>query len=273
MTQALAIAATEFRILRRNRWVLIATVLLAVFALSLTLAGASNSDAFGVDLLTLSVASMTTLAVYLIPLLALLMGFDAIAGDAERGALALLLTYPMSRGTLLFGKFLAHLAGLSIAITLGLGIAGVVCWAMGSVSVESLTSLARLIAGSILLGAFFLALSYGVSALSTSTAAAAGMAALLWLVLVVLYDLMLLGAVVWDDGGTFSRHVFPWLLAANPADALRLWSVTAAPGQALATGMTGVTHALPNGVALASLLIWPIAGFGLAWSVFARRIP
>ena len=273
MRNALAIANIEFRILRRNRWVLISTILLAIFALALTLAGASNSSAFGVDLLTLSVASMTTLAVYLIPLLALLMGFDAIAGDVERGALALLLTYPMSRGTLLLGKFLAHVAGLTIAISIGFGTSGLVCWLMGSVGAESLLSLARLIIGGVLLGAFFLALSYGVSAVSSSTAAAAGLAALVWLVLVVLYDLVLLGVVVWDDGGVFSRQVFPWLLAANPADALRLWSVTAAPGQALATGMTGVTSALPGGVALTSLLAWPALGFCLAWSIFSRRIP
>ena len=150
--------------------------------------------------------------------------------------------------------------------------AGALCWALGSVSAESLLSLARLILGSVLLGAAFLALGYAVSSLAGSVAAAAGLAALIWLVVVVLYDLVLLGAVVWDDGGTFSREIFPWLLALNPADALRLWSVAAEPGQALATGMTGAEAALPGGVALAALLIWPAAALGLAWAAFRRRV-
>ena len=58
-------------------------------------------------MLTISVASMTTLSVYLAPLLALMISFDAIAGDADRGSLGLLLTYPAGRGEVLLGKFFA----------------------------------------------------------------------------------------------------------------------------------------------------------------------
>ncbi|MCK0150460.1 ABC transporter permease [Marivita sp. S6314] len=271
--RVLAIAETEFRILRRNRWLFIATALLSVFALALTISGASTSGALGVDLLTISVASMTTLAVYLVPLVALLMSFEAIAGDAERGSLALLLTYPVSRGTLLLGKFVAHVAGLAIAVVIGFGLTGVVAFAMGGAGPESGLALLRLMAGSILLGAAFLAFGYVVSGFSRSVAAAAGGAGFVWLILVVLYDLVLLAMVIWDNGGAFSRQVFPWVLAANPADALRLFSVTASTEQALATGMGAAANALPQGVALLSLLLWPVAGLMLARLVFGRRVP
>ncbi|MEM9576888.1 MAG: ABC transporter permease subunit [Pseudomonadota bacterium] len=273
MTLIWAIAGTEFRILRRNRWLLIATALLASFALALTLAGATTSGALGVDLLTVSVASMTTLAVYLVPLVALLMSFEAIAGEAERGSLALVLTYPVSRGALLAGKFAADLAGLAIAVSLGFGLAGVMAFALGGAGAASLMALARLIAGSILLGASFLAFGYVISSLSRSVASAAGGAGFVWLTLVVLYDLVLLALVVWDDGGIFSREVFPWVLAANPADALRLFSVTSSAEQALATGMGAAAAALPKGAGLASLLLWPLAGLALARFVFGRKTP
>jgi Cu-processing system permease protein len=273
MSRILAIADTEFRILRRNRWLIIATALLSVFALALTVAGATTSGALGVDLLTVSVASMTTLAVYLVPLVALLMAFEAIAGDAERGSLALVLTYPVSRGALLVGKFAAHLCGLTIAVVIGFGLAGVLAFALGGAGGASLMALVRLMIGSVLLGAAFLALGYVVSAMSRSVAAAAGGAGFVWLVLVVLYDLVLLAAVVWDNGGVFSRQVFPWVLAANPADALRLFSVTASPDQALVTGMGAAAAALPQGAALVSLLVWPLAGLMLARVVFGRRVP
>lgn len=273
MSMILAIAGAEFRILRRNRWLVIATALLAVFALALTLAGASTSGALGVDLLTVSVASMTTLAVYLVPLVALLMSFEAIAGDAERGSLALVLTYPVSRATLLLGKFAAHLAGLAIAVLLGFGAAGVLAFALGGAGVESGLALARLMLGSVFLGAAFLAFGYVVSGFSRSVAAAAGGAGFVWLILVVLYDLILLALVVWDNGGAFSREVFPWVLAANPADALRLFSVTTSADQALVSGMGAAVAALPKGAALVSLLVWPLAGLLLARLVFARRVP
>ncbi|WP_300054972.1 ABC transporter permease subunit [uncultured Roseobacter sp.] len=273
MIRVLAIATTEFRILRRNRWLLIATGLLSVFALALTLSGAATSGALGVDLLTVSVASMTTLAVYLVPLVALLMSFETIAGDAERGSLALVLTYPVSRSALLAGKFLAHLSGLTIAVITGFGLAGLLAFALGGAEMASALALARLMLGAVLLGSAFIAIGYVVSALSGSVAAAAGGAGFVWLVLVVLYDLVLLGLVIWDDGGVFSRQVFPWVLAANPADALRLFSVTASAEQALVTGMGAAAAVLPRWTALASLLIWPVLGVLLARVAFARRVP
>jgi Cu-processing system permease protein len=273
MNRTLAMASAEFRILRRNRWLLIATLLLMVFSLALTFAGATNSGALGVDLLTVSVASMTTLAVYLVPLVALLMSFEAVSGDAERGSLALVLTYPLSRAEFLLGKFIAHLAGLSLAVLTGFGTAGLVAFWLGETGTESVAALLRLMVGSVLLGASFISFGYLVSAVSRSNAAAAGGAALIWLIMVVLYDLLLLALVVWDDGGAFSQDVFPWLLAGNPADALRLFNVASSAGQALASGMGTAASSLPAGMALASLLLWPLAGFVMACFAFGRRVP
>lgn len=88
MKRILSTAAIEFRIALRNRWVAISLALMAVFSLVLTMAGSAPTGALGVDTLSVTVASLTSLSVYLIPLLALLISFDAIAGEAERGTLA-----------------------------------------------------------------------------------------------------------------------------------------------------------------------------------------
>lgn len=273
ITRILAVAGTELNIARRNRWVFLATGIMTLFALALTFAGSAPTGALGVDMLTVSVASMTTLSVYLAPLLALMVAFDAVAGEVERGGLALILSYPVSRMELLLGKFLAHLATLAFAMIVGFGTAGIVAGATGGAGPESVTALIRLIATSIVLGAAFLALGYAISALSSSATAAAGLAAGLWLVFVVLYDLGLLGAVVLDAGGVFTQKVFPWLMAANPADAFRLWNVAASDNMALATGMTGVASGLPVWAAPASLLLWPVLGLALARAAFARVQP
>lgn len=273
IARILAIAGTELRIALRNRWVLIATLLMTLFALALTFAGAAPTGALGVDLLTVSVASMITLSVYLAPLLALLMAFDGVAGEIERGGLALLLTYPVSRTEILLGKFLAHLGGLAFAVTVGFGIAGLAAGASGGSGTESVIALIRLIWTSILLGAAFLALGYAVSALTRDPGAAAGGAAGLWLVFVVLYDLGLLGALVYDDGGYFTEVLFPWLLAANPADAFRLFNLAASEDLALTTGLTAAADALPGWLAPVSLALWPAVALALARAAFGRVEP
>lgn len=273
MTRFLAIASTEMLILRRNRWLLMATVIMLLFALALTFAGSAPTGSVGVDMLTVSVTSMTTLSVYLAPLLALMISFDAIAGEAERGSLSLLLSYPAGRGEILLGKFAAHLAALAFAMTIGFGSAGAIAAWFGGAGAESLMALARLIGTSILLGAVFLALGYLVSALSRSATAAAGLSAGLWLVFVVLYDLGLLGAVVMDASGDFTRSVFPWLMVANPADAFRVWNISASDGVAMASGMVGAAQALPAWAAPLSLILWPLLAFGLARAAFKRVEP
>lgn len=271
--RALAIARTEMTILRRNRWLFLATLIMVLFAVALTFAGSAPTGTLGADRLTVSVASMTTLSVYLAPLLALMMSFDAIAGDAERGTLGLLLSYPAGRGEILLGKYLAQLAALSFALLVGFGIAGAAAGLSGGASAESGIALLRLIGTSILLGAVFLAFGHLMSVLSGSPTAAAGAAAALWLVLVVLFDLGLLGAVVLDDGGTFTSTFFPWVMVANPADAFRLWNIAASDGVALATGMAGVAGTLPAWAAPLSILVWICLAFGLAWTAFRRLEP
>ena len=273
MMRSLAIARSEMLILRRNRWLFMATGIMLAFALALSFAGSAPTGTLGVDMLTVSVASMTTLSVYLAPLLALMMGFDAVAGDRDRGSLGLLLTYPAGRGEILFGKLLAHVAALAVAMVIGFGAAGAVAAWFGGAGADSLLALARLVVTSILLGAVFLVLGYALSAMSTSATGAAGMSAGLWLVFVVLYDLGLLGAVVMDGGGTFTRTIFPWVMVANPADAFRLWNIAASEGVALSSGMVGAASALPAWAAPMSLMLWPVLGFVLARSAFRRVEP
>ncbi|RZW09947.1 MAG: ABC transporter permease [Rhodobacteraceae bacterium] len=273
MSRIRAVAYAEGLVLRRNRWLYVATLIMVVFAVALSLAGSAPTGTLGVDMLTVSVASMTTLAVYLIPLLALLMSFDAVAGEADRGALGLILSYPASRAEILLGKGLAHVVALAIACVVGFGVAGGIAVALGGAGPDSLMALGNLMATSILLGAVFVALGYLMSALAGSSAAAAGLSAALWLVFVVLYDLGLLATVVMSGDGAFTRWVFPWVMVANPADAFRLWNIAGNEDLAIAAGMVGAGDSLPAWAAPASLLIWPVLGFWLARAAFQRREP
>jgi Cu-processing system permease protein len=273
MTRILATAGAEARIALRNRWVAIAVAMMAVFSLVLSAAGSSPTGALGADPLSVTIASLTSLAVYLVPLMALLMSFDAVAGEVERGTLSLVLTYPVRRSEILLGKFTAHLATLALALAVGYGLAAGAAFATDQASVAGLPALWRLFWTSVLLGAAFLAIGYALSAWARRPGAAAGLAIGLWLVMIVLYDLGLLAAIIADGGGVFTTDVFPWLLIANPADAFRLYNLAASDATAAAAGLGGAAASISPAHALASILIWPVVALSLAVVAFRKITP
>lgn len=274
MRAVFAIAGAELKIALRNFWVALAVGLTALFAAVLTFAGSGPTGTLGVDLLTVAVASLTTLTVYLAPLIALLLAFDAIAGEADRGTLALMLSYPVSRFAILAGKLAAHLSVLAFALAIGFSLAGIMAWGIdgkaGGVSETSLYALLRLWWTAVLLGAAFLGLGYAISSLARQPGVAAGLAIGLWLVFVVLYDLGMLGALVVDNGGFFTRQVFPWMLVVNPADAFRVVNMPTGEAVALASGVGGASKAVSHVVALAALVTWSFGALGLSWVAFRR---
>lgn len=273
ITRILATALTEIHIARRNRWVLIAVVLMVVFSLVLSAVGSAPSGALGTDRLSVTVASLTSLAVYLVPLVALLMSFDAVAGEVERGTLPLLLTYPVARWEVLAGKLLAHTSILVLALVAGYGAAAATAVATDPAATSGFGALVRLTWTSTLLGAAFLGLGYGLSSLARRSSGAAGLAIGLWLGVVVLYDLGLLAAVVADDGGTFTTEYFPVALLANPADAFRLFNLTASQATSVASGISGAAGSIPEWQSLVSILVWPPLALALAALAFRKVEP
>lgn len=252
-----SILVQEVRIARRNRWAILATVLLSVFALSLALFASGQSGQVKADTLTLAAAGLATLSVYLIPLIALLVSYDTVSGEIERGTLALALATPLNRGELYAGKFLAQVLVVSVAILVGYGLAGLAVGLADGITASGLDAWARLSGTSLLLGAIFVGFGMMISALSRRTGAAAALAVGLWLMFVVLYDIALLGALVAAGDSAFASEVFPWLVLANPADAFRLFNLVLLDGAPVA-GLDGVARNLPvpPAAVLGILLAW-----------------
>ena len=273
MNRITATSRTEFRIALRNRWVAISIAMMALFSLVLSAAGSSATGTIGADRLSVVVASLTSLAVYLVPLVALLMSFDAIAGEVERGTLPLLLTYPVSRTEILLGKLFAHLAILALALATGYGIAAAAALSVDPEAIAGLPALWRLMWSSVLLGATFLGVGYAISALARRSSGAAGLAIGIWLGLIVLYDLGLLAAIVADNGGVFTTRFFPLALLANPADAFRLFNLAASQATSAAAGVSGAATSIPIWASLTSILVWPLAAVAFATAAFRKVIP
>ncbi len=276
MNAVLAIAGTELRIGFRNRWILLSSLILLVFALLLVLLGSAPTGETTVSPLTVVAASLSTLSVYLVPLIALLLSFDAIAGEIDRGTLQLTLASPVSRGQVLIGKFLGHLAVLAVAVVIGYGIAGAAAFvSAGQAGSEGVGDMARLIVTSIVLGATFIAIGYVASASVRQTGTAAALAVAIWLLAVVLYDLALLGGLLASSDGVFARNVFPYLLVANPADAFRVFNMAAIDPGAAATGLAATGDFIPflPELAILSPLLWAVIALGVSTFILKRVQP
>lgn len=269
------VAGQEVRASYRNRWVVATTLLLAALGLSLSLLGSAPVGTVDADPLAIVVVSLASLSIFLVPLIALLLSFDAIVGEAERGTLLLLLAYPIARWQVVIGKYLGHTAILSLATLVGYGAAGAALATVKPSGIEAWGAFAVLVATSILLGAAFLALGTLCSVVVRERATAAGLAVGLWLLFVLIYDAALIGLLVADQGRFVTQAVLDALLLANPTDAYRLLNLTGDEGVALVAGMAGPDESgqLSQGLLLASLLGWVVLPLGFAIAAFQRRQP
>ena len=268
------ITGKEVRDSLRNRWVLAATLLLAALALSLGFLGSSPTGSVKADPLTITVVSLSSLSIFLIPLIAMLLAYDAVIGEIERGTMALLLSYPVSRWQVLVGKFIGHLIILTLATTAGYGLAGIALQlAHGGLDFAAWQPFALLIVASVLLGAAFLAMGYLISAKVKERGTAAGIAIGVWLFFVVIFDMALLGILVADSKQAITAPMLETILLFNPADVYRLLNLTGYENTAMYAGMAGLSGQLTLGmpVLVAAQLLWIALPFALAAWIFRKR--
>ena len=273
MRQILIIAGKELRDGLRNRWVIAITALLAALALTLAFLGAAPTGTVGVSGLAVTVVSLSSLTIFLVPLIALLLSYDAIVGEVDSGTMALLLAYPVARWQVLLGKFAGHLCILAFSTLVGYGLAGIAPQIVGNEDSGAWVAFAVMIATSVLLGAVFIAVGYFVSTLVRDRGTAGGIAIGVWLFFVLLYDMGLLGVLVADQGRTVTADVLNALLLLNPADAYRLLNLTTSADVGGLAGVTGLgAHTgLGPAVLLAALAAWIVLPLAAATAVFARR--
>ena len=267
------LALKELRDGFRNRWVAAAIIVLAILALVLSVLGSAPTGSVRVSELDISVISLASLSVYLIPLIALMLSYDALVGEFERGTMMLLLAYPVTRWQIIVGKFLGHLMILLIAIVVGYGGTVVVLTLVTDSGTEGWQAYATMMASTLVLGAVFIALGYLISVIVRERATAAGAAIGLWLVFVVLYDLLLFGALTMDEDQKISQQLFSMLMLVSPTDAYRVLNLSLFEGVSEAAGIAGVaSEAGMSGMLLASsLLLWIILPLVATLLLFRRR--
>ena len=267
------LALKELRDGFRNRWVAASIIVLAILALVLSVLGSAPTGSVRVSELDISVISLASLSVYLIPLIALMLSYDALVGEFERGTMMLLLAYPVTRWQIIMGKFLGHLSILLIAIVAGYGGTVVVLTLLTDSGTDGWQAYATMMASTLVLGAVFIALGYLISVIVRERATAAGAAIGLWLVFVVLYDLLLFGALTMDEEQKISQQLFSMLMLASPTDSYRVLNLSLFEGVSEAAGIAGVAAetGMSGMLLVGSLALWIIMPLVATLLVFQNR--
>ncbi len=254
--QLATIAGKEFWDRIRSLWVLAIALVFTVFALVIAYFGGAQQGTVGFRSIEFTIASLVSLVIYLVPLIALVLGFDAIVGERERGSLDLLLSMPITRLELLLGKYLGLAAALAFSTVAGFGLVAVVLSAQ--LDLGALAHYVAFVASSVLLGLAFLSLAVMVSVLASDRTRASGLAIALWFFFVLMFDLLLLGTLV-ATGGSYGGEIFPYLLLLNPADVFRVLNISSLNEVGTLYGLATV---FPPELANP----WLLAGVMLAWS-------
>jgi ABC-2 type transport system permease protein len=147
-----------------------------------------------------SLLSFVLVISILVPIMAIGLGFDSVNGEYNRRTMSRILSQPIYRDALLFGKFLAGLATLSIClITLWLLVIGFGLIRLGiPPGAEEIGRLIMFLLITIAYAGVWLALSILLSVIFRSTATAALVALGLWLFLSLLWPALaqMIGEVI-----------------------------------------------------------------------------
>jgi Cu-processing system permease protein len=255
------VAVTEYRLAVRSRWALGLTALFVVFGgVILTFSGSAVGPA-GAERV---VASLTSLAAYLVPLAALALGYDAIVGREDEGWLAVVFSLPVRRSEVIVGTYLGRLAVLSGATTLGFGFNGALI--AREFGVGSLSAFLGFLGGTVAVGAAFLAVATLLSTVAREKTHALGAALLAWVWFVLGHDLLALGVVA---AAELPDAALSALVLSNPVSAFRVL-VLSGLGTTAGGGFTAVLAG--SGLSTVSLSLALVAWCVVPVAVAARLV-
>lgn len=267
------VAKKEFLDNIRNKWVIVLTILFVLLIVIFSYAAGSGETFGNMQNTVLGLLSISSI---LIPLIAIILGFSTISGEAESGALFVVLSYPVRRVEVLLGKLLGLGSVIIVSVFIGFGFGGVVIAL--TVGPESWVGYIGFILLSIFLGFIYLSLSICISAFCKRriTSIGGGILVFFWS---MIYGTILM-AIFFVTGGTFedlmSGKMPEWFFDSvvfSPGD-LHQTAVQRAFGVNTIEAM-GFSIKIPDFLSTINLaifhIIWFIVPLLLAYYFFKRR--
>lgn len=242
--KTLAVAKKDFRdaVQSRALWSLVAVFV--VLLLLTTYAYVEFPEMFGptgeasFEGLIFFTAGITGL---FIPIAAIIVCFKALAGERELGSIKILLSLPVDRSSVLFGKVLGRASVLATGVTVGLAIAlGFGSLLLGTVDVVPLVSFLVL---TLVFAGIYASIIVGLSATTGSTTRATTLAVGFFVVFELVWDVIPLGIVYIVNGFSLPTEFPDWVflvIQVSPSDAY-FTSIVALLPEAAADVGAGVT--------------------------------
>ncbi|WP_019939424.1 ABC transporter permease [Bordetella sp. FB-8] len=285
--------------MRTLEWLIVLTAAASLYGVFRRVRTNTSQDPFiFLHLFTTSQGAMPSFAAllgFLIPLLAIGLGFDAINGEYSRRTMSRILAQPIYRDALLMGKFLAGLGTLAVSLLclwlLVMG-AGLLLLGVPPSGQEILRSLVFLFIALMYAGVW-LAVAMLFSVLFRSAATSALVALGLWLFLALLWPMLagaLAQAIAPPDGlGQSSLATLEWAQALqrlspgelfNEAMIVVLSPSTRTLGPVFLSQLEGAIMGAPLALGQSLQIVWAqavglIAGvivlFTVAYAVFQRQ--
>ena len=251
------ILGKELRDAVRSRWLTAFAVTFALVALGLAVI--QQQGDVGAQGFNRTTASLINLCLLLVPLLALILGAGAIAGERDRGTLATLLSQPVSSTELLLAKYAGLALALWAAVALGFGVAGLLVALVSPVAGLGHFMLFVVLSG--VLASAMLSIGLLISVIADGRVKALALAILAWFAFVLLYQFVAIGVAL---AITASGRGLVAAVLLNPVEAVRILAVMSLSPDLQVLGPLGAYLYLELGVVRSALLL---AASTLAWCV------
>ena len=220
------IARQELVINIRNRWTLVFAAVFGVLVLAISYFGLVTGGSVGFQGFARTSASLLNMVLYIVPLVALVMG--TFSFTSETSASELLFSEPVTRGEVLLGKFFGLFASIFIATLIGFGLAGIIIAAKAGT--DGAWRYPAFVLFSLLLALIFLSLSAFISAICRRKTKAFGIALFAWFFFVLFYDLLVIGGTFLFKERTANSLIFGSLFG-NPVEMIRVASLMTLNGK------------------------------------------
>lgn len=170
-----------------------------------------------------AMAMLMNLSLWVLPIICLILGTNAIVADKEDGRLTLYRTYQMPFFYYLFSKFIALCISMLVALGISYGIFGIIiAFTSGGTELGFFTTFFLL---NIFLIVIFSALSVLLGSISVTRMQGLSYALCVWSFLVFGYEFVIFSIIDWIPYAQKLNSMLVLVLS-NPIESLRVWSIT-----------------------------------------------
>jgi Cu-processing system permease protein len=214
------IARQELLVNIRNKWTIIFAGVFGLLIVGISYIGIMAEGFSGMQNFTRTSASMLNLVLYIVPLVALIMG--TLSFTSDRGTTELLFSQPVFRSEVLLGKILGLFYSLSLSMLAGFLVAGGII--LSVTGEEGMLQYGIFVLLSLLLALVFLVVAVVIATANRRKSRSFGIALFAWFFFVLFYDLIVLGISLFFKGQTANYILFLSLFG-NPVDMVRVASL------------------------------------------------